>query len=378
MPTKLNSKSFCVFPFVQTVIRTDGFMSPCCNIQGKTNIRDMDLKEYWNGDQMSQIRSDMINGVEHIPACSSCYDQEKSTGKSSRTESLLDYKFLNHKYYDKIFEKFEYANKSFPSRVEMHVGNTCNLKCLTCRPQDSSAFLAEDSRLGISKFDQHKYELTEIELNHTLELIFDHDVELIDLRGGESMLIPRIKKILSDLPESSYQKTLRLQTNCTILDDTWKLIFSKFKNVEIMASIDAYGKDNYYIRYPADWKIIENNIDYFQSLPNVKLYVNCTISNLNFLIVDKLIEWCKRKKIYIHYFFLFRPAYYSYTNLPAELFYKAKQKLLKYPELDTMLLNSQPSDKHWQDFCHMITIRDQYRNNNIFEILPELQTWWKK
>jgi hypothetical protein len=320
----------------------------------------------------------MINGVEHIPTCSSCYDQEKNIGQSSRTQSLLDYKFFDSKYYDKIFAAFGYANKTFPSRVEMHVGNTCNLKCLTCRPQDSSAFLAEDSKLGISQFDQRKFELDPTILDQNLDLIFNHNVELIDLRGGESMLVPRIKNILSQLPESLYQKTLRLQTNCTILDDTWKLIFSKFKNVEIMASIDAYGSDNHYIRYPADWNAIENNIDYFQSLHNIKLYVNCTISNLNFLILDRLIEWCKLKKIYLHYFFLTDPAYYSYTNLPAELFYKAKEKLLKYPTLSTKLLNSQPRDAHWQSFCNMITVRDQYRNNSIFNILPELQTWWKK
>lgn len=320
----------------------------------------------------------MISGVEHIPACSNCYDQEKSTGQSSRTQSLLDYKFFNSKYYDKIFETSGYANKTFPSRVEMHVGNVCNLKCLTCRPQDSSAFLAEDSKLGISKFDQRKFKFNQIKLNHNLDLIFNHEVELIDLRGGESMLVPRIKHILSSLPESCYQKTLRLQTNCTILDDTWKLIFSKFKNVEIMASIDAHGSDNHYIRYPADWNAIENNLDYFQSLPNIKLYVNCTISNLNFLILDRLIEWCKLKKIYLHYFVLTDPVYYSHMNLPAEMFYKAKEKLLKYPKLDTLLLNSQPQDTNWQNFCDMITLRDQYRNNSIFDILPELQTWWKK
>jgi hypothetical protein len=72
------------------------------------------------------------------------------------------------------------------------------------------------------------------------------------------------------------------------------------------------------------------------------------------------------------------PVYYSHMNLPAELFYKAKEKLLKYPKLDTLLLNSQPLDTHWQNFCDTITIRDQYRNNSIFNMLPELQTWWKK
>jgi sulfatase maturation enzyme AslB (radical SAM superfamily) len=277
----------------------------------------------------------MINGVEHIPACSSCYNQEKSTGQSSRTQSLLDYKFFDSKYYDKIFETFGYANKTFPSRVEMHVGNICNLKCLTCKPQDSSAFLAEDLKLGISKFDQQKFELDQITLDHNLNLMFKHEVDLIDLRGGESMLVPKIKDILCSLPELSYQKTLRLQTNCTILDDTWKLIFSKFKNVEIMASIDAYGSDNHYIRYPADWTAIENNINYFQSLPNIKLYINCTISNLNFLVVDRLIEWAKLKKIYMHYFMLTDPVYYSHMNLPAELFYKAKEKLLRQAKRKT-------------------------------------------
>jgi radical SAM protein with 4Fe4S-binding SPASM domain len=373
MSVKLNDKSFCIFPFVQVVVRTDGSMMPCCIMKGKTNIRDSDLEQYWQSDELKKIQNDILAGVEHIPECKQCYDAELDSGKSVRTTTLLDYKFYNKQHYEKIFNHYNYLDNIFPTRVEMHVGNICNLKCITCRPQDSSSFLAEDSALGISNFRQSDYQIDDSILTHNLELIMNHNVEILDLRGGESMLSPKIKKILLDLPESKCQRTLRIQTNATILDEDWKIILNKFKKIEIMASIDAYGQDNYYIRYPADWEVIEKNIDYFQTLPNLKLYINCTISNLNFLLIDKLIEWTKSKKIYFYYSLLTHPQYYHYTNLPTELFEVAQKKLLNYPEI---VLSGKPSTQHWKQFCDMIDLRDQYRKSSIFNILPELKKWW--
>ena len=342
---------------------------------GISNIKDTDIKQYWASDEIKQLQNDLLES-KFISRCSKCYDREKTIGKSMRTESLKDYKFFDQRYYKKLVEHHGYLDKTFPSRVEIHLGNLCNLKCLTCKPEDSSAFLTENHVLKISNHRQADYQLDDKTIYRNFELVLNHKVDILDLRGGESMLVPIVKTLLSQLPDTHNINTLRIQTNGTILDDAWKKIFKKFPKVEIMLSIDAYGTGNEYIRYPSKWSTIERNADYFLSIPDVKIYLNCTISNLNFLLLDHLINWAHTKNIYFHYTLVENPAYYQYTNLPAPLFDQMKEKLLTYPAVDG-LLSANANSKYWVDFCNMIDIRDQHRKNSIFSVLPELKQYWK-
>jgi sulfatase maturation enzyme AslB (radical SAM superfamily) len=369
--------NFCVLPFIQVVMRTDGSLSPCCVMTGDHNVRNISIQQYWKTDKLEQIRYHMLNQDAKISACDGCHKQEEITGKSQRTDSLnqSSHKFLNKKYHKKTLEYYHYADLKFPKKLEMHVSNICNLKCLTCCPEDSSLFLSENRILKISEHSQKDYQLDDDLIQAQLKTALSQDIDRLDLRGGESMLVPGIKKILGELDNDRCNITLRIQTNGTILDNEWKSILNKFQRVELMISIDAYADANTYIRYPSIWQDIENNVDYFQSLPNVDMYINCTVSNLNFLSLPALIDWARLKKIYFHYTTLLGPEIYQFTNMPSELFESAKQNLKTYPEV-LPLLNSQADPVHWQDFCRMIDTRDTHRKNRIFDFVPEFKQYW--
>ena len=369
--------NFCVLPFIQTVVRTDGLMSPCCAMKGSDNIRDQSIQQYWTGDKMKQLRHQMLNENNNISACHICYQQEELTGKSMRTSSLLeaDHKFLNKKYHKKTLEYYNYNNLAFPKRLEMHLGNLCNLKCLTCRPEDSSMFLSENRTLKISNHSQQDYQLDNDVLENNLKTALSQNITRLDLRGGETMLMPGVKKILSELGENQCNITLRIQTNATILDNEWKLILDKFQHVELMISLDAFDDANTYIRYPSVWSDIERNIEYFQSLKNTELYVNCTVSNLNFLILPNLIDWTRQKNLYFHYATLINPDIYRFNNMPRDLFELGKQRLKNYSEV-AGLLNSESDSVLWPEFCQMIDKRDTHRKNKIFNIVPEFEQHW--
>lgn len=369
--------NFCVLPFIQTVVRTNGLLSPCCGMKGTDNIRDISIQQYWESDKLVQLRHKMLNQFSKIDECHTCYKQEELTGNSMRTDSLneADHKFLNKKYHEKTLEYYNYNNLEFPARLEMHLGNLCNLKCLTCRPEDSSMFLSENRVLKISEHSQRDYQLDDDVIQENLKTALHRGIKRLDLRGGESMLMPGVKKILSELTKDQCNITLRIQTNATVLDDEWKLILNKFHRVELMVSIDAHSEANTYIRYPSTWQDIECNIDYFQSLPNTELYINCTISNLNFLILPNLINWARTKNLYFHYATLVNPEIYQFTNMPSELFELGKSYLKNYPEVSD-LLNNQANPVLWLDFCKMIDQRDTYRKNRIFDVVPEFKKYW--
>lgn len=374
MPTTIKD-TFCILPFCQSVIRTNGKIGPCCHIS-TAHITETNngVQGYWDSNELKNLQKQMLSGKELISACSKCYSDEEYAGDSMRTQALRDYKFFDDNQYAEQLED-SYLNLDYPNRLEIHLGNLCNLKCLTCRPEDSSSFLTENRVLKLSNHKQSDFQLASDIIEFNINQALQHKLDILDLRGGESMLMPASKAILNNLPIDHNIKILRIQTNCTVLDNDWKNLFNKFPMVEIMLSIDAYGNDNQYIRYPADWATIEENVNYIIAQPNVKVYINCTISNLNLLVLDKLINWANEKNIYFHYSILESPDYYHYTNLPAEIFNQARDKLAQYPQLSAVL-QREPNNNLWHEFCKIINIRDQHRKNSIFDILPELKNFW--
>jgi len=374
MSDNLKQDVFCILPFVQTVIRTDGTMSSCCNILGSQNIRTTDVEQFWNSEEVAELKQKVLQD-RPVPQCKTCYNHERVQGESMRTQSLRDYKFFSKTHRLKLFDHYDYATKQFPEKVEWHIQNLCNLKCLTCTPRDSSLFLTENQQLRISNFKQSQFSIDDNVLGKNLQLIFNHQLDVLDLRGGESMLIPKIQNILLDLAPEQYNCTLSIQTNGTILNDNWKTILSRFKKIKLMLSIDAYGSDNYYIRYPADWDKIESNTDYFLAQSNINLHVNCTISNLNFPLLPKLKHWAESKKLFVNWSFVNIPDYFHFTNLPQPIFDAAKLQASKISGLEN-LITTQSNTQNWSEFCSIITLRDKHRKNNVFDILPDLQNFW--
>lgn len=342
-------------------------------------VTDTDVHEFWSSDVMQELREDLKSGKKS-DWCTHCYKLEDSYGRSPRTDALRDYKLYTPAHYQKLLEHYGWDNITYPTRLEFHVSNLCNLKCLTCRPMDSSALLTEDKILGISSLKQSDYSFTDDWIKQQLEESLKENLSILDLRGGETMMVPAIKQVLLETPtELVSELKLRVQTNCTILDDAWKQIFSKFKQIEMMLSIDAYGSLNDYIRYPSRWDNIVENVRYFKQQPNMKCHINCTVSNLNFTQLDKLIDWANSENVYLHLSVLQNPELYHFTNLPMELFNEAKQRLEKLTDSNQYvsgLLAQTPNTEHWGKFCKMISIRDAHRKNSIFDNLKEFKQFW--
>ena len=75
-------------------------------------------------------------------------------------------------------------------------------------------------------------------------------------------MVPEVKKILTEVEDDVAKNiTLKIQTNGTIEPDKkWIEIFKKFKRTKVNLSIDAFGNDNHYVRFPSDWNKITATI----------------------------------------------------------------------------------------------------------------------
>lgn len=390
-----NNKTFCILPWAQTVIRSNGDMNPCCLMRSLPfNINSTSIEEYYNSDEIVDMKQRMLSG-QRVDHCKGCYDYEAKFNTSMRIEYNQNYKFIYEKRFQDTLNYFGYDKLKFPTRIELHVGNICNLKCLTCNPSESSAFLTEDKVLGISNYNQKDFTIDKNILNNILEQINQRPLEMLDLRGGESMLSPEIKEFYLNVnPTKASKIKLRIQTNATTFDAEWVTIFQKFQSIELMLSIDAYGDDNHYIRFPADWQTIIDNISQLKTITQVDhIFVNTTVSNLNWLVLPKLFDWLIENELSCKLLPLEYPPHFKVTNLPIKLLIDSIDRIKLYQtkfkfdhvnkqlqglinHIEKYICNYTEVSAEWEKFCRIIEKRDAYRKNSIFDMLPELKEYW--
>ena len=377
----MNPKTFCIYPFTQIVGRTNGGLSACCLINDMSNIRRHNLQEFWHSDAINQLRQSMLQDHGPITQCDTCRKAETDFGSSMRTQALRDHGVNLDQDLRPQINLQDLQRGAFARRIELHIGNTCNLKCLTCEPSDSSMLLQENRVLGISYEDQRRFSYPAALIDSMFDEILDHDVDLLDLRGGESMLMPEIKQRLLTMPQRVYHHTtLRIQTNGTIYDAAWQEIFQRFQRLEIMVSVDGFGAVNDYIRFPSAWDQIQRNIDRFRAHDPANLFLNTVVSNLSLPRLDELLTWSQSAGIYCHLSPLEDPRIFQSNNLPAAVLTQAQQRLADHDHHPTVLglLALRPLEDAglWRDFCNMIDRRDNHRKNRIFDVLPALQQFW--
>ena len=139
-------------------------------------------------------------------------------------------------------------------RLDYWVGDTCNLRCAICGPENSSAWKQE---LNVPS-----------KLKKSVTNYFWKTMDLTTLRwvhfnGGEPLLSKTHVEFLQALPNKD-QIHINYNTNATILQ-----------------------------RYPANWKQVTNNLQwYIDNAPhNCMFAVNTTVSILNHANLDKLNLW---------------------------------------------------------------------------------------
>ena len=194
-----NKSTFCTQPFIAVTVGTNGGMGPCCNIKNLSNIKKENILEYWNGDTLKNFRNKILSG-DTVIECTQCYESERLLGESLRTRTLDDRQFITLDVEQKLTNFKIYEHFNFPLQTELQLGNLCNLKCITCCPEDSSSILSENLILQISDHKNSDYIINEDIVETNLNLVLEYGT-LIDLRGGESMLMPVIKRSLSKIED---------------------------------------------------------------------------------------------------------------------------------------------------------------------------------
>jgi molybdenum cofactor biosynthesis enzyme MoaA len=110
------------------------------------------------------------------------------------------------------------------------------------------------------------------------------DIRHIIFGGGEPLLIKDHLRFITKLVESGHSAhiELRYHTNGTQLTEQFIELWSQFKHVELMISLDDWGSRNDYVRYPAKWDTISAHLDRLDETgDNITVNLLATVHAMN-------------------------------------------------------------------------------------------------
>jgi len=272
----------------------------CCEAQWKGNalqepqLTDADgIEEWFKGEYLSNIRQKMLEGIP-LPECTGCYIKEKKHNTSTRT--LQNETFFN----DQDNDATEYSLK----KLDVKLGNKCNLKCKMCFPYASSELWHEWKELGWNSdkkdpnnktswkyYDGYfKEDYSWPKNKSNIEKIKQAAVKCkaLVVTGGEPTINPEFYEILKHCIDEGVAKdiSLNVTTNGTKIHPRFFDLVRQFNRIVLRVSMDGTGKTYEYVRYPADYNKVYKNIErYSEFIKSLggrsRLKINCVLQIWN-------------------------------------------------------------------------------------------------
>jgi len=239
--------------------------------------------------------------------------------------------------------------------TDIRLGNLCNLKCRMCGPTESSQWkddwvhafgwnkfrydTADDKflnlhtdkkgKVSIKGFDPYSW--------HDRSDIFNQiindapNIERIHISGGEPTLVEAHYDLLQKFIDVDKAKYIGLDYNSNLTNIPEKAfnLWKHFRFIEIGGSVDGIKHVNEYIRFPSNWKKIEQTIKRIDSEKNIHGWLTTTVQILNVLYIPELIEWSieqqfksfnvHSKHLHFNMHHLHNPIYYNIRSLPEQV-----------------------------------------------------------
>ncbi len=407
------SKTFCILPWTHLATLTDGSVLLCCVAENdlRLNLNDTNLKEAWNSQAFRQARQKMLAG-EPVPSCHRCYREERSGYRSHRvTENWIwESRFSRELLQSRITstDSAGYLDHQ-PMSIDLRLGNTCNLTCVMCRPQDSSKWSALAKNVSESVQDaelksewEYKSQIQRDRFEWYQNPRFWEDVEdslpylrEIIIGGGEPLLLEEHLRLVEACVESGHAShiQLRYHSNGTILADKLFDLWRHFQLVEFFVSLDGIGERNTYLRFPASWSSIEANLQKIDGYPheNLRCMILCSVHFMNMFYLDEFGEWLQQQNFrlithgfngYYHPAVVHHPEYLSIQTYPKELKETVAARIRRFEakssrrsnKLEGVIgfMNQSDQSRRLPQTRQYIAVLDQHRKTSFTQTFPEL------
>jgi organic radical activating enzyme len=419
LPAHFNQASghpFCVLPWIHRFVNLGGEVQLCCTAEEhpdshirndsgqRINVTDgLSDADIGSTEYMREIRRSMLDG-KWPDACERCRVTEQSGGKSRRRNENQHFE----KHIPWILENTDEQGNApvwIRSR-DYRLGNLCNLRCRMCHPRASKLLLDEWNQVSRrrQRINPAKVQsLENMDWFQSDQLWQDfsahvHDLEHLHFAGGEPLVMPEVLKALELCVQSGAAKNIELtfNTNATKFPRKHLELWPRFKAVNLLCSVDAFGSLNDYIRYPAKWSVIEKNLDMLdrehESLNLGWVIISATVQIYNIFNLAELIEYSHQRYSFIrpmpNLIHLSVPNYFNIQFLPDSLKQLATTRLEEMSsrlnangisaglkQVEAMLVYMQSggySPFMMSEFRRTTLAFDQLRDENLVDLVPEL------
>lgn len=272
------NRAFCILPFIHMHVSEKNKVKLCCLAQDSVSTKEYSKDfDFENDPELQEIRA-KIRAGERVPHCKICYDYEDGGADSTRIRDTKEWaKKLRVRTFDQLINvepKLLY--------YDIRNDNLCNLACRMCNPQFSSQLHKEYQRIGWHWDDEPR----NFDFNSVVDM---PTVQKIYVAGGEPSLMPSFRTFLERALEAGRTDIdIRISTNATNFNAEYRRLLSNFTNLNIICSIDGYDQVNRYIRWPADWKTLIENVQELHKI-TTKVSYNVTVSIWNVARLSELV-----------------------------------------------------------------------------------------
>ncbi len=290
---------FCHAPFRSLFFGLKGNVMTCCynKVHILGNIQQQSIREIWEGEKAQQIRASLnLNELKY--GCQNCsLILESGNFESSPT-----------RVYDKLEEHTRY-----PSRMEFELDNTCNLECIMCNGESSSAIRERRERRPpiLSPYGKDFIGQLDEFIPHLQNCTF---------LGGEPFLIPVYFEIWERMAAINPAIEISIQTNGTILNSRVKKILESL-NFNITISLDSVVDETYSaIRVNSTLSRVKENIAYFAEYckaRNKGMSISFCVMPQNRFELHDIVQFCNQVGAHVFFNTVFFPPECSLMNLSA-------------------------------------------------------------
>ena len=343
-------------------LRQDNTMRLCCSLASNVDSHTYKLNN--TEDFLSIIQSPeyikKYSVLEHggyNNDCDVCIDREADPEGTSQRFKLKKYTNTGNKFYLKI----DFSNK-------------CNLKCVMCGSDRSTAWLKDEKRMN--QLLDHDMRLPEVPYSTmgidwwtNIPLEWWRDLGTVELSGGEPLYQEDALEFIKFLSEHVPDCHLRIMTNGTLIDTDILNKLSKFKRLNMQISVDAWD-DKIYRYARGDHFGIEEVKDNITRILSIcrRVFVIDTIHPITYdqstLAKPIMREWYDkgvyRSQLQYHHQKVYKPEYLDVDRvLPTSIWPTSK------PEIDMQI-----------KFYKFITALDKVRKSNVLDLRPEFKDWF--
>lgn len=398
--TLIQQDTFCALMWKTINLTVDADVTPCCEYKfGESlgNLKKQSLNEILHSEVAKNIRKNMLTNKKSA-GCQVCYNNEKHGKQSTRLKINKEIKFSMEDALKITSTDGNILDNNIKfDSIQLALDKICNLKCRVCSGDSSKLIALEEKELfNLTRYKGH----TTDEKHQVVEKLKPYllKTKVLDIAGGEPILIKEYFKILDFLIENKKQKDIKLQysINGSVLSYKDKSIldyWNRFDTVDVTVSVDGYSEAFEYLRHGANWETTQKNVQRIQNTcPHVNLHVHSVVSAISLeSIIELQRNWHTMQILSIDKFnmtlIVGHDEIYDVQTLPRH--HKKRIASIIDEHCNWLKNQNQPQlSEDWsqiknymmsEDKTHClwqakknIELIDAYRNENFYQVFPQL------